>query len=192
MAIAVVPRGELVHPETANDVVSNLRHDDVSKVSLGEQSHQLQHRAAVFDDREDGIAKRVLQPRPPRVVQFLESRNNARSYLVDQGIIGASERVERHRELAVAGIKRVDIVGAARRNQPQNRSREVAVWVNETDAASRFDVSVNLILKERRLAHSCFADNVKMSATIFLANADDSAVIAKSNLTDGDGPGFSS
>ena len=191
-AIAVVPRSELVHPKAANHVVANLRDDHVSEVSLGQQSHQFQHRSALLDDCKHGVAERVLQSRSPRVVQFLERGHNTRRDLVDQCWIATRERVEGHRELTVASVKKDHVVRAMLRHQSQDRSGKVAVRINETDTATGFNVGMDLVLKQRRLAHSRFADNVKMAATIFLRYADDATVIAKSNLTDDDRPLLSS
>jgi hypothetical protein len=66
------------------------------------------------------------------------------------------------------------------------------VRINEADAVSCREVGMNLVLKQRRLAHARLADDVKMPAAVFLRNADDATVFTKSNLADDDCPLLSS
>ena len=99
----------------------------------------------MFDDREDGVAKRVLQSRPPRVVELLERRHDPRSHLVYQRFIAAGERVEGHSELSIAGIEENHVVGAVTGHEPQNRIRQVAVGVNQPDAVPLSNIAMNLI-----------------------------------------------
>lgn len=187
-AIAVVPTGELVHPKAADHVISNLRDNDFAIASLGEQSHQLQHRAALFHGREHRIAKRVLQPWSPRIVELLERGHDARRDLVDQCRITARQRIERHGEVSIPSVKQDHVVGSLRWHHANDAGREVAVRINETDAVPRREVRMNLVQQQSRLAHAGLADDIQVPATIFFRDADDAAVLAKVDAADDDRP----
>ena len=146
---AVVPRVlvKFFEPELAESLIREPRRNLLAERGVADEPENVSHRRfPLLDERQDGIAKHVLEARPPIVgPELLEGlkhpRGRQRPLLLGDPI----EWVEGNRIRAVGNVEIDDVGYAMRRHLGQNALDEIAMGIKERDAA----VGRNVLNDER-------------------------------------------
>ena len=184
------PMGKLAFPEALDDWVGDPAREHFSVGSVCEKPLEREKgRAGRFDKCEQRVAKDVLHAWAPTVaVELLECRDDAGGDQWALCRVRASQRVERERKLAVAGVEQDNIVRAVRWNGIEDCLGEVPVGVDECQASAGADVGNDKLVKERGFSHARLADDRQVPAAVVGTDAESVPPLAKSQAAEcGDG-----
>ena len=155
-------------PEGFDDRVGDPAREHLPIGSVREKPLEREEgRAGHFQQCEQRVAEDVLQPRPPTVaVELLEGGDDAGGNQRALCAVRAGKRVERQREVAVAGIEQDNIVRAVRRDGIQDRFGKIAVGIDERQPTAGGDVGGDKLAEQRGLAHAGLADDGQVPAAV--------------------------
>ena len=161
-------------PELAHLRVLTSLQEPVAVSLINEQRWQSeQGRAGAVEQQTHAVLQQVLEPRSPAFGPDVpKGGNNVRGDDGTSVAIDVEEGIEAERMLEIGGVE-IDAIGdALARYRVDYGGGEVAVRIEQSQAAIGMQIGQKEGEKQRRLAGAGFADDVEMSAAIILVERD--------------------
>ena len=113
------------------------------------------------------ITEHVFETIGPVVAEyFLEDIKKASCYLHFVGIVYTFHWIEGDRKFSISRIKKNYVINTFFRNIPHNIVDEIAVWIQNSEALSIFNIINNEQLEKFRFTRTRLTDGIEMTTSI--------------------------